>query len=320
MVKYMIGKIIKKEKEFVSYNDLIDEGIKIYYKHKRNIDKNKLREELILILINTFNIDKAEFFSNLNSKKFNLKNNHQIKKQYIIYLKNIKKRIENIPIQYIFNKAFFYGREFYVNKNVLIPRFDTEILVKQVIDYINSNEKKKYNILDLCTGSGIILITLVKEIVDNIKNIIGIDISDKALTVSKRNILKHKINDYNVFLLKSDLFKKLKYFIKRHNVDLFDIIVSNPPYINSEDYKKLDVEVKKYEPKLALFGGKDGLEFYRRILRDAKPFLKKDGKIFLEIGYDEAKAVCEIAKKNNYKSCKVINDFNNTNRVVEISL
>ena len=320
MVKYMIGKIIKKEKEFVSYNDLIDEGIKIYYKHKRNIDKNKLREELILILINTFNIDKAEFFSNLNSKKLNLKNNHQIKKQYRIYLKNIKKRIENIPIQYIFNKAFFYGREFYVNKNVLIPRFDTEILVKQVIDYINSNEKKKYNILDLCTGSGIILITLVKEIVDNIKNIIGIDISDKALTVSKKNILKHKINDYNVFLLKSDLFKRLKYFIKRHNVDLFDIVVSNPPYINSEDYKKLDVEVKKYEPKLALFGGKDGLEFYRRILRDAKPFLKKDGKVFLEIGYDEAKAVCEIAKKNNYKSCKVINDFNNINRVVEISL
>ena len=320
MVKYMIGKIIKKGKEFVSYNDLIDEGIKIYYRHKRNIDKNKLREELILILINTFNIDKAEFFSNLNSKKFNLKNNHQIKKQYKIYLKNIKKRIENIPIQYIFNKAFFYGREFYVNKNVLIPRFDTEILVKQVIDYINSNEKKKYNILDLCTGSGIILITLVKEIVDNIKNIIGIDISDKALTVSKRNILKHKINDYNVFLLKSDLFKKLRYFIKRYNVDLFDIIVSNPPYINSEDYKKLDVEVKKYEPKLALFGGKDGLEFYRRILRDAKPFLKKEGKIFLEIGYDEAKAVCEIAKKNNYKSCKVINDFNNINRVVEISV
>ena len=318
MVKYMIGKVIKKEKELKSYYDLIEEG-NSFFIGKKKIDIDNLKEQLIYILINTFNIDKKDYLFNLNNKNLDIKKDSVLKNKYKKYIKNIKKRLKNIPFQYIFNKAYFYGREFYVNKNVLIPRFDTEVLVRQVIDFVKSNNKK-YNILDLCTGQGVILITLLKEISNNINKIYGIDISKKALNVLNKNMIFHNINNQNVYIIKSNLFDKLSKVNFKNGSNLFDIIVCNPPYINKKDYNRLDKEVKKYEPKLALLGGDDGLYYYRKILKNAKKFLSKTGKIFFEIGYDEASSIFEIAKNYNYRSCKVINDFNNINRVIEISI
>ena len=314
----MIGKIIKKEKELKSYYDLIEEGNSFFIGKKKKIDIDNLKEELIYILINTFNIDKKDYLLNFNIKNLDI-NNTTTKNVYKKYIKNVKKRMKNIPLQYIFNKAYFYGREFYVNKNVLIPRFDTEVLVRQVIDFVKSNNKK-YNILDLCTGQGVILITLLKEIYSNIDKIYGIDISRKALNVLNKNMILHNINYQNVYIIKSNLFDKLSKVNFKNGSNLFDIIVCNPPYINKKDYNKLDKEVKNYEPKLALLGGGDGLYYYRKILKNAKKFLSKTGKIFFEIGYDEASSIFEIAKNYNYRSYKVINDFNNINRVIEISI
>lgn len=211
----------------------------------------------------------------------------------------LDQRKNNIPLQYILGKTYFMGLEFKVNENVLIPQPDTEILVEQVLN--NSNGKE--TILDLCTGSGCIAISLKKQLINC--EITASDISEKALEMAMINA---KINNVKINFKKSNLFENF--------VDKFDIIVSNPPYIATDIISTLSKEVQ-HEPFLALDGGKDGLDFYRRIIKLSRDYLKENGKIFLEIGYDQAEEVRKIFEKNKYKNIKIIKDYGGNDRVVK---
>ncbi len=222
-----------------------------------------------------------------------------------LYITNIQKICNGIPLQYIINKQEFMGLEFYVDENVLIPQPDTEILVEEVID-ISKREDKK-NILDLCTGSGAIGISIANSISEC--NITLSDISRDALEVAKENCIKHKAED-RVNIIQSDLFEN----IDENNK--FDIIVSNPPYIKTDVIKTLDKEVQN-EPILALDGGEDGLKIYRRIVNEAYKFLENDGYLCLEIGYDQKDEVIKLIEQiSEYKEIYSKKDLSGNDRVV----
>ncbi len=207
------------------------------------------------------------------------------------YKELLNKVVEGIPVQYITNRQEFMGLEFYVDENVLIPQPDTEILVEEVIEKYKDRECK---ILDLCTGSGAIGIALAKYIEGS--EVFASDISCKALQIAKlnaeRNLVHRKMN-----FIESNMFENFAKF----KAEKFDIIVSNPPYIKSDVINQLDIQVKN-EPHLALDGGVDGLEFYRLIADNANLYLKDNGMLFLEIGYDQRDSVIKLLKKNNFYS------------------
>jgi len=204
-------------------------------------------------------------------------------KQLEEFILGIDKLANNVPLQYIINKQEFFKQEFFVNENVLIPQPDTEILVEEVIEIASKFENAK--ILDLCTGSGAIGVSIAK----NIKNaeVTMSDISDKALEIAKKNAINNEVIDKCKFIL-SDMFENIE--------DKFDIIVSNPPYIKTEIITTLNKEVQN-EPHLALDGGEDGLYFYKLIAENAYKYLNKDGILALEIGYDQKEEVIELLKK-----------------------
>lgn len=213
---------------------------------------------------------------------------------------NIQNFLEGMPIQYINNKAYFMGLEFYVDENVLIPRCDTEILVEEIIKIIKKDSLLK--ILDLCTGSGAIAISL-KKYLNNIE-IMASDISDKALMVARKNASKIGVD---VKFIESDLFNNIN--------GKFDLIVSNPPYIKKSVIPSLDKQVRN-EPILALDGGKDGLDFYRKISYDAKRFLNNNGYLCFEIGYDQRKEVEDILLQNGYINIYSKKDYGGNDRIV----
>ena len=225
-------------------------------------------------------------------------------RQEVNYFKAIKKLCQGIPIQHITNRQEFMKMTFFVDENVLIPRPDTEILVEEVIKIAKKINAKK--ILDLCTGSGAIAISLAKYI--DKSNITAVDISDKALNVAKLNAKNNEVEDRITFV-ESDLFKNLK-------KEKYDIIVSNPPYIKKEVLKKLDKEVQK-EPKLALDGGYDGLDFYRKIINKAEEYLKFNGYLCFEIGYDQKEDVENLLKEQEkYINITCKKDLCDNDRVV----
>ncbi len=270
--------------------------------------------------------------------KLILKYKDEINDKKVEEFRKLLKKLENgIPIQYIINNQEFMGLNFYVDENVLIPQPDTEILVEEVIKYCNelrNNEsedketnkdykeniekepiinkedkninKKTIKILDLCTGSGIIGISIYKYL-ENVE-IYASDISQKALNIAEKNT---NLNNAKINFINSDMFENI-------HIKDFDIIVSNPPYIESKVIESLSKEVQN-EPKLALDGGEDGLKFYRCILENAKDYLRKNGAIFLEIGYDQKEKIEEILKSYKiYKETKCIKDFGGNNRVIII--
>ncbi len=213
-----------------------------------------------------------------------------------------KKRGQRIPLQHILGEAWFYGRRFFVNNDVLIPRADTEILIEEALRYI----KPESRVLDMCTGSGCIAITLSKE---SGAHVSATDISAAAIGVARDNA---KRLDAPSSFIQSDMFNKIE--------EKFDVIVSNPPYIKSADIEFLQDEVKKHDPLMALDGGEDGLCFYRIIAGRAADFLLPCGRLILEIGYDQAEAVEALLKMSGFRDIQIIKDLNHLPRVVSAAI
>lgn len=228
------------------------------------------------------------------------------KKIVNLYMQKIEELKNHKPIQYIIKKQEFMGYDFYVDENVLIPQPDTENLVEEVLFIINSIKDKSLKILDLCTGSGAIAISLSKILNSDKILIYGSDISEKALKIAQDNAIQ---NCSKVVFLKSNIFNEI------NNNYKFDIIVSNPPYIETKTIEELSEEVK-YEPHLALDGGEDGLYFYREIIKNAKKYLNPNGYLAFEIGYNQKKQVEKLLEENGYKNIYSRKDLSGNDRVV----
>ena len=241
---------------------------------------NKSREEMI--------IDSEDKIDEINIKKFeNL----------------IERRKNREPVAYILNKKDFWTSTFYVNKDVLIPRPDTEILIQEVLSYFP--EKKSISVLDIGTGSGCIILSLLKDR-KKFKGI-AIDKSKKALKVAEINAKIHQLENRVKFIKTSvDNFFKGKY----------DLVVSNPPYIKHIDLKYLDKDVYKYEPTIALKGGNDGLTLIKTVVKKSSKLLKKGGKLIFEIGYDQKFKVKNLLKNEKFYVNKIVKDYGNKNRCI----
>ena len=220
------------------------------------------------------------------------------------YLNWIRPRAEHIPLQQLTGEQDFMGLTFSVNEHVLIPRQDTEILVEEVLKELHDGMR----VLDMCTGSGCILLSLLHY--SNDCEGLGVDLSAEALEVAGRNVLKVLTPEKaeHAHFLQSDLFEKVE--------GKFEIIVSNPPYIASAEVDRLMPEVRDHEPRMALDGTEDGLEFYRRIIAEAGQYLVSSGMLFFEIGYDQGQAVSELMREHGYREVQVVQDYAGLDRVV----
>ena len=220
--------------------------------------------------------------------------NYRNEYDFAKFFEMIEKVSKNIPYQYVIGKAWFYGKEYIVDENVLIPRIDSEILAHEIILKVQDMEnsgRKEINILEIGTGSGALSITVVEN---TNANILAVDISEGAIEVTKQNMKLHGIEENRMNVILSDIYENVE--------GKFDIIFSNPPYIRTEEIENLDKDVLK-EPHLALDGGESGLDYYIKIIGDAKDYLKEDGYIIFEIGYDQRKDIEKIAKDAGYTSC-----------------
>lgn len=262
---------------------------------ENNIEESMLKAKIILANL----LSKPKEYLFINEKE---KLDKQVEESFF---EKINELCNNVPLQYLTNSQEFYGLNFFVNNNVLIPRSDTEILVEEVIKYIKNmkNVENNIKILDMCTGSGIIAIILAKYC-ENV-NITAVDKSEEALNVAIKNAKIHNVYE-KINFIKSDMFENLK--------NKYNIIVSNPPYIEREVINTLSKDVQN-EPKMALDGGVDGLDFYRIINKNVDKFLEKNGKIFLEIGYNQKKSVTKIFEEK-FKNINCIKDLNGLDRLV----
>ena len=259
--------------------------------------KNKLRyakdleydNNAELLMQFCFNLDRTGYFlasrDEVSDEKF---------KEYDSLL---DRRVNNEPVQYITGRAFFMGHSFFVNRDVLIPRFDTEILVDTVLGFAQPEMK----ILDMCTGSGCIILSILSKVK---AYAVGADISKAALSVAKINAERLGIS---VNLVESDLFENIN--------EKFDIIVSNPPYITYDEIPALERQVLDFEPETALIASDNGLFFYKEIIKN-KEFLKNDGMLFFEVGHTQSSAVSELLKNAEFTDIDTVRDFNGINRVV----
>lgn len=265
---------------------------------KEELIKNNIEDASIIakeLAEYIFKITRAQIIAN-NDMEFS-------KDQTDNYINSIKKISTGIPIQYITNNQEFMNLNFYVDENVLIPQPDTETLVEEVI---NEYKEKKCEILDLCTGSGAIAISLAKYI--NESNIVASDISMKALQIAKLNAEKNLVRK-KIEFIESDMFDKI------YKED-FDVIVSNPPYIKTKVIEKLDRQVKN-EPYIALDGGADGLKFYKIIIENAYKYIKNEGKVFFEIGYDQKNELINLFKENiHYENIYSKKDLGGNDRII----
>lgn len=212
----------------------------------------------------------------------------------------VQKRAEHIPLQYIVGEQEFMGLRFKVNSNVLIPRQDTETLVEQVLKIVKPGMK----VLDLCTGSGCVLISVLKNAPELTG--MGSDISKAALLVAKENA---KLHEVDAEWVRSDLFDNI--------TETFDVIMANPPYIPTGEILSLMPEVRDFEPENALDGGADGLDFYRKIAGQVKDYLNPGGYVYMEIGYDQGEAVSELMRNAGFTEVEVIKDLARNDRVVK---
>ena len=262
-------------------NDVLQVGRELLAKN--NIDMREAR----LLLAEAINVSLTDLI------KLNFCSDDMFAK----YLIMLEKRVNDIPFAYIVGHKEFMKLDFVVNENVLIPRADTEMLVEEALKY------RKNKILDMCTGSGCIAISLAYYL-ENKADMTAVDISEEALNVAKQNAKK---NNVDVNFIQSDLFSNVN--------EKYEMIVSNPPYIEREVIGNLQAEVQK-EPILALDGGISGLDFYERIIPEAKEHLNENGVLILEIGYDQAEKVQKLMSNSGYKNIRVIKDLNDNDRVL----
>ena len=209
----------------------------------------------------------------------------------------VKKRINGEPLTKIFKQAYFYGLRFKVNKNVLSPRQETELLVLEALKIIKTGDK----VLDVCTGSGAIAVAIKANCSCRVD---ALDVSKKALKIAKQNANQNQVT---INFFQSDMFEKVS--------EKYDVIVSNPPYIASEAVNALPIEVKEYDPKIALDGGNDGLKFYRILASESGKFLKNGGYLIMEIGFDQRESVECLLNRNNFDTI-CLKDYSQNDRVV----
>ena len=294
----------KNEKSEKQLKLLLDKSI--LYLEKNSIDESKLIAEIIFSHV--LNVDRMMLFT---------KYRDEIEDEKIEKIRYFIQKIgrEKFPVQYLLNEQEFYGRKFYVDKGVLIPRQDTEVLVEKMIEILKNNILKNKNleknskihpkILDIGVGSGIIGITAALEIKDSY--VLGVDISEKALETAEKN--KELLKVSNIKFLKSNLFENIEF-------KQFDMIVSNPPYISLNEAGIMSDDTLLHEPSEALFAENDGLYFYYEICQKALDYLADFGYLLFEIGYKQGKNVAEIMTSSGFKNVEVIEDLAGLDRVV----
>jgi release factor glutamine methyltransferase len=221
----------------------------------------------------------------------------------------VKRAGEHEPIGYLVGKTEFYSLELAVCPDCLIPRPETELLVERAIEFLRTRQGEQH-VLDLCTGCGCIAIAIAKNF--PAAKVIATDISDGALSIAAQNVQKHKLED-KITLLAGDLFEPI---IRQLDLPPFDLIVSNPPYVSGPEFEKLEKNVKDYEPRLALHGGADGLDVYRRIVAEVDKFLKPDAALMMEIGYAQGMTIRELLEqKGLFASVAIEKDLSNNDRI-----
>ena len=282
----------------MTFRNCINEGINEL--EKAGVIENRV--DAWILFENAFNIDRKEFLLCQNEiipNEANVQRNN--------YYRSIELRKKRIPVQYIIGEQEFMGIKFKVNENVLIPRLDTEILVNEILNdcQLERYNSKELKVLDICTGSGCIGISL--KLLGESLEVTCTDISDKALDVAKENI---KNLGAEVNIIRGDLFEAC-------SGKIYDIIVSNPPYIKSLVIEGLEPEVKDNEPMLALDGMEDGLFFYKKIIAQAKNYMVDLGKIYFEIGHDQGKEVKNLLEAAGFVNIEIIRDMAGLDRVIK---
>jgi len=267
---------------------------------EKKIDSPRLTAELILSFV--LDLERIQLYMHFDK---------EVDKPQLDKLRNLVKRcVQNEPVQYLTGRCEFYSLSLKVAPACLIPRPETELLVERAIEFLRTRTGTQY-VCDLCTGCGCIAVTIAKNFPD--AKVIATDICDKALSVAAENIAKYNLHQ-RIELLHGDLFEPI---ISRLDVKEFDLIVCNPPYVSRAEYENLDAKVKNYEPKLALDGGPDGLDIYRRIAEQVSSHLKKDGVLLLEIGYLQGQAVQKLLEETKiFNPIKIEKDFSNNDRIV----
>ncbi len=275
----------------MNINLAINEGSKIL---KSRFIPNPLLDAEILM---AKTINKNRNYILLNS------NNHINKNDLNNFRNLIKQRSLGNPVAYLIKKKSFWNSEFFITKDILIPRPDTELLVENILRL--TKQKSKINILDIGVGSGCIIISILKER-ENFRGT-GIDLSKKCLIISKKNAITHKVSS-RLKLYKSD--------VDKFSLDKYDLIVSNPPYIKTSKFKYLEKDVAEFEPRLALDGGLDGLSETRKVIKKSSELIKKNGKFILEIGFDQKNKVINLLKKEGFYINSTQKDLANNDRCI----
>ena len=273
---------------------------------EKKIDSPRLTAEMLLSFV--LEMERIQLYMQFDQP---------VKKEQLDKLRSLVNRcLQNEPVQYLTSRSEFYSLSFKVGPDCLIPRPETELLVERAIEFLRGRTGIQY-VCDLCTGCGCIAAAIAKNFAD--AKIIATDICDKALSVAAENIAKYNLAG-RVELLQGNLFEPVVRQLDERNSPAaggFDLIVCNPPYVSGAEYEKLDAKVRNHEPKLALDGGADGLDIYRKLAADAGSHLKKDGALLLEIGLLQGPAVKKLLEDSDaFGPIKIEKDFNRNDRVV----